>query len=331
MTLPQTMRAVEIREPGGPEVLVPATRPLPVPAAGEVLIKVAFAGVNRPDVIQRLGQYPPPPGASDLPGLEVAGTIAAVGPETTGWQIGDTVCALLGGGGYAEYATAPAGQCLPLPDGLDMVQAAALPETVFTVWTNLFERAGLVSGESVLVHGGTSGIGTIAIQLAKAMGATVFATAGGPEKVAACTTLGADHAIDYRSQDFVALVKDATQGRGVDVVLDMVGGDYLPRNIDCLAMDGRHVTIAFLRGPKVALNLTPIMLKRLTLTGSTLRARTTVQKVALATAVRTHVWPLVTAGKVRPVIAATFALEQAADAHRLMESSTHIGKIMLRI
>lgn len=331
MTLPQTMRAVEIREPGGPEVLVPATRPLPVPAAGDVLIKVAFAGVNRPDVVQRMGQYPPPPGASDLPGLEVAGTIAALGPDVTGWQVGDKVCALLGGGGYAEYATTPAGQCLPLPDGLDMIQGAALPETVFTVWTNLFERAGLQPGESLLVHGGTSGIGTIAIQLAKALGATVFATAGGAEKVAACTALGADHAIDYRRQDFVAVVKEATGGRGVDVVLDMVGGDYLPRNVDCLAMDGRHVTIAFLRGPKVALNLAPIMLKRLTLTGSTLRARTVAQKVALATAVRTHVWPLIAAGKVRPVIAGTFALEQAADAHRLMESSTHIGKIMLRI
>ncbi len=331
MTLPQTMRAVEITQPGGPEVLVPTTRPVPQPAAGEVLIRVAVAGVNRPDVVQRQGLYPPPPGASDLPGLEVAGTIAAIGPDVTGWQVGDTVCALLGGGGYAEYATAPVGQCLPVPEGLDMVQAAALPETVMTVWTNVFERAGLLPGESLLVHGGTSGIGTIAIQLAKAMGATVFATAGGPEKAAACAALGADHAIDYKTQDFVAVVKEATGKRGVDVVLDMVGGDYLPRNIDCLAMDGRHVSIAFLRGPKVELNLMPVMLKRLTLTGSTLRARSAGQKRALAAAVQEKVWPLISAGKVRPVIAATFPLEQAADAHRLMESSAHVGKIMLTL
>ncbi|MBP7336237.1 NAD(P)H-quinone oxidoreductase [Niveispirillum sp.] len=329
MSLPSQMRAVEITQPGGPEMLSPTTRPVPVPAAGEVLIKVAVAGVNRPDVVQRQGLYPPPPGASDLPGLEVSGTIAALGPDVTGWQVGDKVCALLGGGGYAEYATAPAGQVLPVPDGLDMVQAAALPETVFTVWTNVVERAGLTAGESFLVHGGTSGIGTIAIQVAKALGATVFATAGGSDKVAACRDLGADHAIDYKTQDFVAVVKEATGKRGVDVVLDMVGGDYLPRNIDCLAVDGRHVTIAFLRGPKVELNLAPVMLKRLTLTGSTLRARSTAQKAALAAAVKDRVWPLVTAGKVRPVIAATFPLEAAADAHRLMESSTHIGKIML--
>lgn len=329
MTLPQTMRAVEITQPGGPEVLVPTTRPVPQPAAGEVLIRVAVAGVNRPDVVQRQGLYPPPPGASDLPGLEVAGTIVALGPDVTGWQVGDTVCALLGGGGYAEYATAPVGQCLPVPAGLDMVQAAALPETVMTVWTNVFERAGLLPGESLLVHGGTSGIGTMAIQLAKAQGAKVFATAGGAEKAAACAALGADHAIDYKAQDFVAVVKEATGKRGVDVVLDMVGGDYLPRNIDCLAMDGRHVSIAFLRGPKVELNMMPVMLKRLTLTGSTLRARSAGQKKALAAAVQEKVWPLITAGKVRPVIAATFPLEQAADAHRLMESSTHVGKIML--
>ncbi len=329
MSLPKQMRAVEITRPGGPEVLSPTTRPVPLPAAGEVLIKVAVAGVNRPDIVQRQGLYPPPPGASDLPGLEVSGTIAALGAGVTGWQVGDRVCALLGGGGYADYATAPVGQVLPVPDGLDMVQAAALPETVFTVWTNVVERAGLVAGESFLVHGGTSGIGTIAIQVAKARGAIVFATAGGEEKVAACRDLGADHAIDYKTQDFVAVVKAATDKRGVDVVLDMVGGDYLPRNIDCLAVEGRHVSIAFLRGPKVELNLAPIMLKRLTLTGSTLRARSTAQKAALAATVREKVWPLVAAGKVRPVIAATFPLEAAADAHRLMESSTHIGKIML--
>jgi putative PIG3 family NAD(P)H quinone oxidoreductase len=323
------MRAVEITQPGGPDVLVPTTRPVPRPAVGEVLIKVEVAGVNRPDVVQRQGLYPPPPGASDLPGLEVSGTIAALGEGVTGWQLGDRVCALLGGGGYAGYATAPAGQVLPVPDGLDMLQAAALPETVFTVWTNVVERAGLVVGESFLVHGGTSGIGTIAIQLAKALGATVFATAGGADKVAACRSLGADHAIDYKTQDFVSVVKEATSSKGVNVVLDMVGGDYLPRNLDCLALEGRHVSIAFLRGPKVELNLMPVMLKRLTLTGSTLRARTTAQKAALANTVRDKVWPLVTAGKVRPVIAKTFPLDGAADAHRLMESSTHIGKIML--
>lgn len=329
MTLPTTMRAVEITQPGGPEVLVPTTRPVPQPAAGEVLIKVEVAGVNRPDVVQRQGLYPPPPGASDLPGLEVSGTIAALGDGVTGWQVGDRVCALLGGGGYAAYATAPAGQVLPVPDGLDMVQAAALPETVFTVWTNVVERAGLSVGESFLVHGGTSGIGTIAIQLAKALGATIFATAGGADKVEACRNLGADHAIDYKTQDFVSVVKEATGGKGVNVVLDMVGGDYLHRNIDCLALEGRHVSIAFLRGPKVELNLMPVMLKRLTLTGSTLRARTTAQKAALAATVREKVWPLVTGGQVRPVIAKTFPLDAAADAHRLMESSTHIGKIML--
>lgn len=329
--MPSQMRAVEITGPGGPDVLSPCRRPLPVPGNGEVLIKVAVAGVNRPDVVQRLGLYPPPPGVSDLPGLEVAGTVAALGAGVEGWQVGDPVCALLGGGGYAEYATAPVGQVLPIPDGLDMVQAAALPETVFTVWTNVVERGGLRGGESFLVHGGTSGIGTIAIQLAKALGATVFTTASGPEKVAACKALGADHAIDYRTQDFVAVIKEVTGKRGVDVVLDMVGGDYLPRNIDCLAMDGRHVSIAFLRGPQVELNLMPLMLKRLTLTGSTLRARSAVQKAALAATVRDKVWPLVSGGQVRPVIARTFPLEQAADAHRLMESSTHIGKIMLMV
>ncbi len=329
MTLPTTMRAVEITQPGGPEVLVPTTRPVPQPAAGEVLIQVAVAGVNRPDVVQRQGLYPPPPGASDLPGLEVSGTIAALGDGVTGWQVGDKVCALLGGGGYAEYATAPAGQVLPVPDGLDMVQAAALPETIFTVWTNVVERAGLIAGESFLVHGGTSGIGTIAIQVAKALGATIFATAGGADKVEACRALGADHAIDYKTQDFVSVVKEATGGKGVNVVLDMVGGDYLPRNIDCLALEGRHVSIAFLRGPKAEVNLAPIMMKRLTLTGSTLRARTAAQKAALAATVREKVWPLVTGGQVRPVIAQTFPLDGAAGAHRLMESSTHIGKIML--
>lgn len=329
MGLPDSMRVVEIARPGGPEVLVPATRPLPVPAAGEVLIRVAAAGVNRPDIVQRMGLYPPPPGASDIPGLEVAGTIAALGEGVTDWAVGDAVCALLAGGGYAEYATAPALQCLPVPAGLDMAQAAALPETVFTVWTNVVERGGLKSGESLLVHGGTSGIGTVAIQIAKALGATVFTTAGGPDKVAACKALGADHAIDYRSQDFVAQVKQITGGRGVDVILDMVGGDYLPRNIDCLAVDGRHVSIAFLHGPRAEINMGLVMMKRLTLTGSTLRARPVAEKGALARAVIQHVWPMVTDGRLRPVLAQQFPLDQAADAHRLMESSQHIGKIML--
>jgi putative PIG3 family NAD(P)H quinone oxidoreductase len=329
MPIAQTMRVVEIQQPGGPEVLVIAQRPVPTPAAGEVLIHVQAAGVNRPDVIQRQGHYPPPPGASDIPGLEVAGTIAALGEGVNGWAVGDTVCALLAGGGYADYATAPAVQCLPIPQGLSLEEAAALPETVFTVWSNVFERGGLQPGESLLVHGGTSGIGSIAIQLAKALGSTVYATAGGHDKARACEKLGADRGIDYRAEDFVAVIKELTGKRGVDVVLDMVGGDYLPRNIDCLAPDGRHVTIAFLHGPKAEINLAPVMLKRLTLTGSTLRARPVAQKAALAAAVQNHVWPLVAAGRVRPVIHARFPLEQAASAHRLMEASSHIGKIVL--
>ncbi len=329
MPIPQTMRVVEIQQPGGPEVLVTSQRPVPTPAAGEVLIHVQAAGVNRPDVFQRQGHYPPPPGASDIPGLEVAGTIAALGDGVKDWQVGDKVCALLAGGGYADYATAPAVQCLPIPDGLNLEEAAALPETIFTVWSNVFERGALQPGESLLVHGGTSGIGSIAIQLAKALGSTVYATAGSPEKARACETLGADRGIDYRGEDFVAVIKELTGKRGVDVVLDMVGGDYLPRNIECLAPDGRHVTIAFLRGPKAEINLTPVMLKRLTLTGSTLRARPVAQKAALAAAVQRHVWPLVAAGRVRPVIHARFPLEQAASAHRLMETSGHIGKIVL--
>lgn len=331
MAIPETMTAVEITTPGGPEVLKPTTRPTPKPADGEVLIKVAAAGINRPDVLQRMGVYPPPPGASDLPGLEVAGTIAAVGAGVTGWKPGDTVCALLPGGGYAAYAAAPAPQCLPVPAGLDMVAAAALPETVFTVWTNVFERGRLAAGERFLVHGGTSGIGTTAIQLAKAFGATVFATAGGPEKARACEDLGAERGIDYRTEDYVAVVREATGGQGVDVILDMVGGDYVPRNIECLAVEGRHVSIAFLQGPKVSLNLQPVMVKRLTLTGSTLRPRTVAQKGAIADALRAKVWPLIEAGRVRPRIHATFPLAEAAAAHALMESSAHIGKIVLTV
>lgn len=329
MWIPDTMRAVEISTPGGPEVLRPATRPVPRPGEGEVLIRVAAAGVNRPDVLQRQGLYPPPPGASDLPGLEVAGTIVACGAGVSGWREGDSVCALLAGGGYAEYAVAPAALCLPVPAGLSPVGAAALPETFFTVWTNVFERGGLKQGETVLVHGGTSGIGTTAIQLAREFGATVYATAGGPEKARACEELGAARGIDYRAEDFVAVVKELTGGRGVDVILDMVGGDYVARNIDCLAMDGRHVSIAFLQGPKVTLNLFPVMAKRLTLTGSTLRPRTVAQKAAIAAALRENVWPLLDLGKVSPRIHRTYQLESAGEAHALMESSAHIGKIVL--
>lgn len=329
MWVPDTMRAVEISAPGGPEVLRLVTRPVPKPGEGEVLIRVAAAGVNRPDVLQRQGLYPPPPGASDLPGLEVAGTIVACGAGVSGWREGDSVCALLAGGGYAEYAVAAAALCLPIPGDLSPVGAAALPETLFTVWTNVFERGGLKQGETFLVHGGTSGIGTTAIQLAREFGATVYATAGGPEKARACEELGAARGIDYRAEDFVAVVKELTGGRGVDVILDMVGGDYVARNIDCLAMDGRHVSIAFLQGPKVTLNLFPVMAKRLTLTGSTLRPRTVEQKAAIAAALREQVWPLLDLGKVAPRIDRTYQLESAGEAHALMESSTHIGKIVL--
>ncbi|WP_119677445.1 NAD(P)H-quinone oxidoreductase [Indioceanicola profundi] len=328
-TIPDSMRVVEIREPGGPEVLVPARRPVPQPGEGEVLIKVAAAGINRPDVLQRKGGYPPPPGASDLPGLEVAGTVAAVGPGAEGWALGDGVCALVSGGGYAEYCVAPAAQCLPVPAALSMEEAAGLPETFFTVWTNVFQRGRLTAGEWFLVHGGTSGIGTTAIQLAKAFGANVLATAGGPDKTKACERFGADRGIDYRAEDFVAVTREMTGGRGVDLILDMVGGDYIPRNIDALAVEGRHVSIAFLNGPKVTVNMAPVMMKRLTLTGSTLRARSVAQKGAIAVELREKVWPLLAAGQVKPHVHATFPLEQAAEAHALMESSGHIGKIIL--
>ena len=326
---PAAMTVIEIAEPGGPEVLRPASRPVPRPRPGEVLIEVAAAGVNRPDMLQRQGGYAPPPGASDIPGLEVAGRVAALGEGVTDWRAGDAVCALVAGGGYAEYCAAPAPQCLPVPRGFDMVQAAAVPETFFTVWTNVFDRAGLKRGESFLVHGGSSGIGTTAIQLARAFGARVFATAGGAEKCAACTKLGAERAIDYRAEDFVAAIKEATGGAGVDVILDMVGGDYVARNLACLAVEGRLVQIAFLKGSKVELNLMPLMLKRQTLTGSTLRPRSVAQKAAIAQALKERVWPLLEAGTVGPVIHRTFPLRQAADAHRLMESGTHIGKIVL--
>jgi len=327
--LPTTMTAIEIRQFGGPEELVPVRRPLPEAGTGEVLIEVEAAGVNRPDVLQRQGGYAPPPGATDIPGLEIAGRIVATGAGVTGWQVGDAACALVAGGGYATYCAAPAAQCLPPPKGYDMVRAAALPETYFTVWTNVFERGRLRSGETFLVHGGTSGIGTTAIQLAKAFGARVFATAGGADKCAACKRLGAERAIDYRSEDFVDIVAAATEKRGVDVILDMVGGDYVTRNLKSLAVEGRLVQIAFLRGSNVEINLLPLMVKRQTLTGSTLRPRSVAEKGAIALALRAKVWPLLDTGRIAPVIHATFPLSKAADAHRLMESGTHIGKIML--
>jgi putative PIG3 family NAD(P)H quinone oxidoreductase len=329
--VPETMTAVEIRTPGGPEALVATTRPVPRPAEGEVLIRVAAAGINRPDVLQRMGLYPMPPGVTDIPGLEVAGTVAAVGPGVTGIAVGDAVCALLAGGGYAEWAVAPAPQVLPIPHGVSPVEAAGLPETVFTVWTNVFERGALKAGERFLVHGGTSGIGTTAIQLAAARGATVYATAGSDEKARACEALGAARGINYRTEDYVAVVKAETGGKGVDVVLDMVGGDYFARNLDCLAVEGRHVSIASLRGGKVELAIMAMMAKRLTITGSTLRPRSVAQKGAIAAAVRAEVWPLVEAGKVRTLVHATFPLAEAAKAHALMETSAHVGKIVLTV
>ena len=323
------MIAIEIREPGEPDVLVPVERPIPVPAEGEVLIRVAAAGVNRPDVFQRRGRYAPPPGASDTPGLEVSGTIETVGPGVTGVAAGDAVCALVSGGGYAEYCVAPAPQCLPMPRGMDVVTAAAIPETFFTVWTNVFQRGRLQPGESLLVHGGSSGIGTTAIQLAKARGARVFATAGSADKCAACERLGAERCVDYRTSDFVPVVRELTGGRGVDVVLDMVGGDYFARNLDVLAVEGRLVEIATLHGVKAEVNLQAVMARRLTITGSTLRPRPIADKAAIASELRQHVWPLLEDGTVKPVIHARFPLRDAAEAHRVMESSVHTGKLLL--
>jgi NADPH:quinone reductase len=323
------MRAIEIRTFGGPEVLTPVERPMPVPSAGEVLIEVAAAGVNRPDVSQRQGKYPPPPGASDIPGLEIAGTIVQTAGEVGEWRAGDRVCALVSGGGYAEYCAAPAPQCLPVPRGFSDVEAAAIPETFFTVWTNVFERGRLTEGESFLVQGGSSGIGTTAIQLAHARGARVFATAGSAEKCAACERLGAERAINYHEEDFVAVVREATSGRGVDVILDMVGGEYVARHIELLAANGRLVQIATLGGAKAQIFLPAIMQRRLTITGSTLRARSVAEKGAIAAALRASVWPLLDAGRVRPVVFRTFALNDAAEAHQLMESGAHIGKIVL--
>ncbi|MBP2298864.1 NAD(P)H-quinone oxidoreductase [Azospirillum picis] len=327
----RTMVAVEVTAPGKPEVLLPGRRPLPKPSAGEIRIAVQAAGVNRPDVLQRLGKYNPPPGVTDIPGLEVAGTVDALGDGVEGWAIGDPICALLAGGGYAEYCVAPAGQCLPVPAGLSMAEAAALPETAFTVWSNLFERGGLGPGEALLVHGGTSGIGTTAIQLGTAFGARVFATARGADKCRACVDLGAERAIDYETEDFVEVVKEATGGAGVNVVLDIVGGDYVARSIDALAVEGRYVCIGFVRGATATVNFFPVMTKRLTLTGSTLRARPLSYKTALAGQLRTRVWPLVAEGRVRPVVHEVFPLSAAAEAHRLMESNQHVGKIVLSV
>ena len=331
MSAPSTMRAIEITAPGGPEVLQPRMRPVPVPTESEVLIRVAAAGVNRPDVAQRQGKYPPPPGASDIPGLEVAGSIAAVGPGVSQWKIGDEVCALVSGGGYAEYCAAPAAQCLPIPHGLSSAEAASLPETFFTVWVNVFERARLAPGETLLVQGGSSGIGVAAIQIAKALGHKVYATAGSTEKCAACERLGADRAINYRSEDFVEVVLSETGNRGVDVILDMVGGDYVAREIKCLAEEGRLSMIASLGGAKGTVFIPEITRKRLTITGSTLRPRPVAVKAAIAESLRSRVWPLIESGRIRPVVHARFPLDQADKAHALMESSAHIGKIVLTI
>ncbi len=325
------MKAIEIARFGGPDVLHLCERDDPVPGPGEVLIAVVAAGVNRPDIVQRQGHYPAPPGASDLPGLEISGTIKTLGPDVSDWSVGDRVCALVTGGGYAELCVAPVETLLAVPDSLPLAHAAGLPETVFTVWSNLFERAALDEGEWVLVHGGSSGIGSTAIQLAKAFGAHVVTTAGSPEKCEFCRTLGADIAVNYNKQDFVKEVMSATDGRGVDVVLDMVGGSYIPRNIACLAPNGRHVSIAFLDGPVAEINLVSIMLKRLTLTGSTLRARPLVFKAAIRDAVAELVWPLVASGKIRPIIDSTYPLADASLAHERMEKSVHMGKILLSV
>src|SRR5579883_842811 len=329
--IPPTMRAIEITKPGGPEVLTLVERPTPGPGPGEVLVRAHAAGVNRPDLLQREGNYPPPPGASDIPGLELAGRVVKLGEAVEGLREGDSVCALVAGGGYADYAAVPAVQCLPIPAGLTMVEAAALPETVFTCWTNLIDGGRLEEGETLLVHGGASGIGTIAIQLAAALGARVFATAGSDEKCEACRRLGAALAINYRTEDFVAAVKQATGGKGVDVVLDMVGGDYVRRNIEAMAPGGRHVSIATQRGAEATIPIFRIMMKRLILTGSTLRARPAAEKGAIAAALRLNVRPLIESGRLRPQIHATFPLARAADAHRTLEAGNHIGKIVLTI
>ncbi|MBN2760682.1 MAG: NAD(P)H-quinone oxidoreductase [Rhodobacteraceae bacterium] len=328
MDLPHTMRAIEIAKPGGPEVLREVERPVPVPGAGQVVVRMAYAGVNRPDALQRAGAYDPPPGASDLPGLEGSGVIAAVGAGVARWKVGDRVCALFPGGSYAEHAATDAGQVLPVPTGMGLREAACLPEAFFTVWSNVFMRGGLQAGERFLVHGGSSGIGTTAIQLANAFGARVFATAGSAEKCAACTQLGAERAINYRDEDFVSILRDVG---GANLILDMVGGDYLPRNLKALAEDGRLVQIAFLQGPKVAVNFAPLMVRRLTITGSTLRPQSDAVKAAIAAELEAKVWPMIAAGRLAPVMDSEYPLSDAAGAHARMESSEHIGKIVLAI
>jgi NADPH2:quinone reductase len=328
-SVPDTMTAIEISAPGGPDVLKPKTMPTPKPAAGQILVKVAAAGVNRPDLMQRAGLYPPPPGHSPLPGLEVAGEVAALGAGVTRWKLGDKVCALVNGGGYAQYCIAEEPVALPIPAGLDMVHAGAVPETFFTVWNNVFERGRLTAGEWFLVHGGTSGIGTTAIQLAKAFGARVIATAGSAEKCKTCLEIGADRAINYKAEDFVAAAREATGGKGVDVTLDMVGGDYTERNIAAAAEEGRIVQIAVLGGADVKINIARLMMKRVTLTGSTLRPRTREAKAGFARALEAKVWPLLASGKVGAVMDSTFPLAQAADAHRRLESGAHVGKVVL--
>ena len=329
MTLPATMTAIAITSHGGPEVLKPETRPLPQPGPGEILVKVAAAGVNRPDISQRIGRYPPPKGASDLPGLEIAGEVVALGEGASAWKLGDKVCALAHGGGYAEYCTVHESHALPAPKGLSMVEAAALPETFFTVWVNAFEMAGLKAGEWLLVHGGSSGIGTTAIMLAKAFGAKIIATAGSDEKCDACLKLGADAAINYKTTDFVPAVMEITGGHGADVILDMVGGPYVERNHQCAAMDGRVAQIAFMQGAKVDLRF--LSQRRIRHMGSTLRPRTVAEKGAIATALREKVWPLIEAGKIRPVMDSTFPLNEASKAHERLETSQHIGKVVLTV
>ena len=331
MTVPSTMRLIDHGTGGAPSVLKLASGPVPVPGDGDLLVRVAYAGVNRPDVLQRSGNYPPPPGASPLLGLEVSGHVAAVGAGVSGWKVGDAVCALCNGGGYAEYVVVPAAQTLPVPRGLSMLQAAALPETYFTVWTNVFERGRLAAGETLLVHGGSSGIGLTAIQMAKAWGATVYTTVGNDDKARACVDLGADVAINYREKSFVDEVMALTGKRGVNMILDMVGGAYIAQNLRCLALEGRLVQIAFLEGSKVEIDLMPVMMKRLTFTGSTLRARPPAEKAQIADALREQVWPHLEAGRMLPHIHSEFDIADAAQAHALMESSTHIGKIILRV
>ncbi|WP_432769314.1 NAD(P)H-quinone oxidoreductase [Sphingopyxis sp.] len=330
-SLPASMTAVAISAPGGPEVLMPETRAVPQPGPGEVLVRVAAAGVNRPDVLQRMGFYPPPPGASDLPGLEIAGTVVAVGAGGDPELLGQAVCALVAGGGYAEYCTAPAGSCLPVPRGFSMTEAAALPETLFTVWHNLFERAWVKEGDTVLVHGGTSGIGTTAIGLCKLFDIKVIVTSGSAAKCDAARALGADLAVDYSAEDYVEAVKAFTDGRGVDAVLDMVGGDYVPRNLECLADDGRHVTIAFQRGAKVEIDISQVMRRRLTMTGSTLRARSADFKAALADEIHRTLWPRLSEGAWKPAMDQSFPLAEAGAAHARMQAGEHVGKIVLTV